>query len=226
MISKFKSSIWNSKFVTGQSLREIPIVSLRTTPTLRRGSEAISQGLLRRYAPRNDTFHRLPLFVGRLPKFLILTYIFSFFIFHFSFICYAQPISSVELINNAKQYDGKIVVYQGEVIGDIMKRGEFAWVNVHDGVNAIGIWLDKSLLKGIVWTGSYKSFGDVIEIEGIFHNRCLEHGGDLDIHAQSMRKIKDGGLIQEKLDINKINLAVYLTGVLCLVLILNRLKRR
>lgn len=141
-------------------------------------------------------------------------------------VSYAQPISSTELINKAKQYDGKIVVYQGEVIGDIMKRGEFAWVNVNDGVNAIGIWLDKSLLKNIVYTGSYKSLGDIVEVEGMFHNRCLEHGGDLDIHAQSIRKIKDGEVVKEKIDINKRNLAVYLTGVLCLVLILIRLKRR
>ena len=28
-------------------------------------------------------------------------------------MAYAQPVSSTELINNAKQYDGKVVIYKG-----------------------------------------------------------------------------------------------------------------
>ena len=66
--------------------------------------------------------------------------------------CYSQPLSSTELINNAKSYDGKTVVYEGEVIGDIMVRGAFAWINVNDGKNAIGIWLEKDLSKDIFFT--------------------------------------------------------------------------
>jgi hypothetical protein len=32
---------------------------------------------------------------------------------------FAQPVSSMELINQAKEYDGKVVSYSGEVIGEI-----------------------------------------------------------------------------------------------------------
>jgi len=73
---------------------------------------------------------------------------------------YAKPISSTELINDAKQYDGKVVTYEGEVIGDIMKRGPYAWLNISDGRNAIGIWIDSSSTKDIAYTGTYKSKGD------------------------------------------------------------------
>jgi hypothetical protein len=152
--------------------------------------------------------------------------IFGFMICSFRLFCYAQNVSSTELINNAKQHDAKTVVYSGEVIGDIMQRREFAWVNANDGVNAIGIWAPKDLVKDIVYTGNYKSHGDIIEAEGIFHRACPEHGGDLDIHAVSIRKIKDGYSVAEKINPAKRNLAVGLLGVLCLVLILIRLKHR
>jgi len=138
------------------------------------------------------------------------------------FYCYAQPISSAELINNAKLYDGKTVVYEGEVIGDIMARGGYAWINLNDGKNAIGVWIDKDLSNDITYTGSYKSKGDWIEITGIFHRACLEHGGDLDIHALALRKINNGRLIIERLNINKRNFVLVLLGILILIWILRK----
>lgn len=138
--------------------------------------------------------------------------------------CFAQLVSSAELINNAKQYDGQIVSYEGEVIGDIMVRGDFAWVNVNDGVNAIGIWVDKNLIKDILYTGSYKYKGDWVEVEGIFHRACTEHGGDLDIHANELRKIKAGSPVIEKPISFKINLAIILVITLCIIIILKILK--
>jgi len=135
-------------------------------------------------------------------------------------LVYAQPISSSDLINNAKQYDGKTVVYAGEVIGDIMPRGEFAWVNVNDNENAIGIWIDADLTKDLLYTGSYKSKGDWIEVTGVFHRACLEHGGDLDIHAQKLTKISQGRFISEEVPINKKKLSIYLSGaILCLLIL-------
>ncbi len=139
---------------------------------------------------------------------------------------YAQPVSSAELINNAKVYDGKIVVYTGEVIGDPMQRGNYAWLNINDGQNAIGIWLPSSLLSYTSFTGAYKSIGDTIEVTGIFHRACPQHGGDLDIHAQAIRKISTGRRVQQRLNIAKRNFTILLLGLLCLVWILTLLKRR
>jgi len=136
--------------------------------------------------------------------------------------CYAQPLSSTELINNAKEYDGKAVVYAGEVIGDVMVRGDFAWINLNDGENAIGIWLDKESVKEIQFTGSYKAKGDQFEITGVFHRSCTQHGGDLDIHAQDIRKISPGKLVKEKLHTGKRNFTIILLGILLLVLIFVR----
>lgn len=137
-------------------------------------------------------------------------------------VCCAQPLSSSELINNAKEYDGKTVVYGGEVIGDVMVRGDFAWINLNDGQNAIGIWLDKDLAKEIKYTGSYQAKGDRLEITGVFHRSCIQHGGDMDIHAQVLRKISPGELVKEQLHTGKRNFTIILLGILCLVLIFVR----
>ncbi len=133
-----------------------------------------------------------------------------------SAVTYAQPISSVELINNAKDYDSNPVVYQGEVIGDIMLRGEYAWINVNDGKNAIGIWIKKALIKDILYTGSYKEKGDLLEIAGKFNRSCLEHGGDLDIHARSINKISSGSKIPHSVNKKQINLILGLFGIFVL----------
>ncbi len=148
----------------------------------------------------------------------------AFILLVFANYSYAQPISSAELINNAKFYNGKVVLYGGEVIGDVMIRGGYAWLNVNDGKNAIGIWTTRDSAADINYTGSYKSRGDYIEVIGVFNRACLQHGGDLDIHAQSIWKIRSGRHIIERANTNKRNLAVILLGVLCLLWILKRLK--
>lgn len=157
-------------------------------------------------------------------KFIVYSIILLVLSFAFTGICFAQPISSSDLINNAKFYDGKNVSYVGEVIGDIMMRGNFAWVNVNDGKNALGIWIDKALLKEITYTGNYRSEGDRVEVTGVFHRACLAHGGDLDIHAQIIRKIVSGRSRRETLSISKRNLTFLLSGILLLMLALSRVK--
>ena len=139
---------------------------------------------------------------------------------------FAQSLSSSELINHAKEYDGKLVVYSGEVIGDVMLRGEFAWVNINDGQNALGVWMSAVLAKEIKFTGNYKSRGDHLEITGIFHRSCPEHGGDLDIHAQSLRKVGNGRIVKESLNFDKVNLSLILLGALFLVWILTLFKHK
>jgi hypothetical protein len=136
-------------------------------------------------------------------------------------IAYAQPISSTDLINNAKKYDGKVVDYRGEAIGDIMIRGQYAWVNINDGKNAIGVWGLTALIKDITHKGSYGFKGDVVEITGIFNRSCPEHGGDLDIHAQAISKVTSGKQLFESTDLNKIKITLILLGIAILLYIPN-----
>ena len=136
--------------------------------------------------------------------------------------CYAQTFTSLELINNAKQHDGKIITYKGEVIGDVMIRKEYVWLNVNDGIIAIGIWAPKTMIQDIRYAGDYHKKGDIVEVFGTFHRSCLEHGGDLDIHASEIKKITPGSL-----DIHPISKKKVYIGIssLALVLLFYALKK-
>lgn len=136
--------------------------------------------------------------------------------------CFAQASTSLDLLNNAKQYDGKTVNYKGEVIGDVMIRGDYAWVHVNDGTIAIGIWAPKSLIKGIRYAGDYHKKGDTVEVSGTFHQSCSEHGGDLDIHASEIKKVTSGIRIVQPISRKKVYIGVY---SLIFVLLFYALKR-
>jgi len=136
--------------------------------------------------------------------------------------CYAQTSTSLELINNAKQYDGKIITYKGEVIGDVMIRGEHAWLHVNDGIIAIGIWAPKTMVQDIRYAGDYHKKGDTVEVSGTFHRSCLEHGGDLDIHAFGINKITPGSLVIQPISKKKVYIGI---SSLILVLLFYALKK-
>ncbi|MFA5223942.1 MAG: DNA-binding protein [Candidatus Omnitrophota bacterium] len=139
---------------------------------------------------------------------------------------FSQGISSSELIKGAKEYDTKTVTFTGEAIGDVMIRGEFAWVNINDGENSLGVWMSASLAREIKFTGSYETQGDRLEVTGRFNRACLEHGGDLDIHVQKLRKISPGMRINRILHPGKKNLSLILFGALFLIWILTLFRHK
>ncbi|MDD5255748.1 MAG: DNA-binding protein [Candidatus Omnitrophica bacterium] len=143
----------------------------------------------------------------------------------FGSVC-AQPAESRELVSRTDLYDGKTVVYEGEAIGDIMVRGDHAWVNLHDGSYAIGVWIKREAAALITHTGGYKSKGDWVEVTGVFNKACPQHGGDLDIHGESLRIITPGALRQEMVSQDKKNIAYILAGVLCLVMIVSLFMKK
>ena len=153
-------------------------------------------------------------------------FIIFFVVLAYMQVSFAQSLSSSELINNAKQYDGRLITYSGEVIGEVMSRGQNAWVNINDGNNALGVWMSSLLAKEINFVGNYQSRGDNLEITGIFHRACLEHGGDLDIHAQGLRKLKDGWMVSHSINLDARNLSLILLGVLFLIWILTLFRRK
>ncbi len=164
----------------------------------------------------------LSFFLNRSFRLSVCCFLGMFIVSSYGFV---QATDSRELIDHADRYDGTTLSYTGEIVGDIMKRGEFAWINVSDGKNSIGVWLHQDLLKGVVYTGSYKVQGAVVEVSGVFHRACPEHGGDLDLHAQDLRILSKGSVLQRPVNLEKKKLSLGLLGVTCLVLLLNRYKR-
>lgn len=101
-------------------------------------------------------------------------------------------VSSNDLIENARSLDGGVVCYTGEVIGDILKRGDHTWLNISDGNNAMGVWVETALLDEITTPGRYGEHGDEVRVTGVFHRACAEHGGDMDLHATQIELLYAG----------------------------------
>jgi len=114
--------------------------------------------------------------------------------------CHAYTVSSNELIEKAKDLDGREVVYRGELVTDILKRGGHVWINLNDGDNAIGVWCRMEHTKTMTYAGDYQHRGDIVEVYGIFNRACGEHGGELDIHAYRVDVVRTGFYRWEKMD--------------------------
>ena len=138
-----------------------------------------------------------------------------------SSVCFAQAISSRELIGKAQEYDNVVVIYEGEPVGSILRRGDFAWLNINDGSTAIGVWLSKDKAESVKYIGGYKQKGDWVSVTGVFHRACPEHGGGLDIHAQELFVVKTGEAIKEVVSRRKILWLELLSGVLACLLIIH-----
>jgi len=99
--------------------------------------------------------------------------------------------SGKALIENSAYFDGTIVTFRGEVIG-VITRGDYAWVNILDNGVAIGVWCRAGDARKVSVVGDYRHIGDNVELVGTFHMACPEHGGDLDIHADSFTVVAAG----------------------------------
>lgn len=130
-----------------------------------------------------------------------------------------------EVLENPKHYDGMTVRVEGEAVGDIMRRGEYAWLTlndddyVHDSDAAlmevhsynigIGVWLPMQEASKIGYLGRYGVRGDRIEITGVFNASCDVHGGEVDIHAEKLTVLHEGYEMYESIDTWKLYAAPF-----------------
>jgi hypothetical protein len=120
-----------------------------------------------------------------------------------TFFSSADAVPSNILLKNPVLFDGKIIEYQGEAVGDVMNRGDFSWVNVLNAGKAIGVWLRAKDADKILVAGDYSHRGDAVKATGVFHRSCTEHGGDMDIHASEMQIITKGYEVKHPVDEKK-----------------------
>ncbi len=153
----------------------------------------------------------------------------------------AVEVNTAELLDDWERYDGREVIFRGEAIGDIMRRGDSAWITVNDdsysrearleagelggGNSGMGVWLPVEEAEKIETLGRYGTVGDLVEVRGVFNADCLEHGGDFDIHASSLVVIYPGRELDSSPDT-----AMYLAAVFAFIFLLGTLtpimKRR
>jgi hypothetical protein len=154
-------------------------------------------------------------------KTIILTCI---LIFSFPIACMAKEYSNFnELIENGKKIDNTKIILKGEAIGECMNRGKYSWVNISDGSNAMGIWINNEQVQSIKNFGKYGYKGDIVKINGTFNRACVDHGGDMDIHAISVEIIEAGGKVTIPISNNKKGIAIILM-LITLTLIFSYVK--
>jgi hypothetical protein len=125
-------------------------------------------------------------------------------------------------------WNGKAVTFHGEAIGEVMVRGDYAWIHLNDdaymiknveegaklgGYNSgMAIWLPAALTKQIDTYGDYQHEGSIVEVKGVFNAACKEHGGDLDIHATALTQMVPGHVVVDAVPAWKAALAVLLAA--------------
>lgn len=128
-------------------------------------------------------------------------------------------VSSAALVENANQWDGRTISFKGEAIGEVMIRGDMAWIHVNDdtymekavpaggklsGYNSgHAIWLPADLARKIGVFGDYRHQGDIVKVIGVFYAACREHGGDMDIHAASLTILGPGRSLQQSVSAHR-----------------------
>ena len=138
----------------------------------------------------------------------------------------AQAVTSTQLIEEASALDGQPVTFTGEVVGDIMRRGDYTWLNLSDTVNAMGVWIPTALVGDIHTAGRYAAHGDEVRIQGVFHRACKEHGGDMDIHATQITLLSPAYATPHTVQPVRLVIAALLTLVAGTLLTRFLLKRR
>ncbi len=145
---------------------------------------------------------------------------------------------STELINHQNVlgdvtkglfWNGKAITFHGEAIGEVMVRGDYAWIHLNDdaymvenieegaklgGYNSgMAVWVPSALTKQIDTYGDYQHEGSIVSIAGVFNGACKQHGGDMDIHATSLRVLAAGHVVVDPVRPWKVVLAVVLASI-------------
>lgn len=147
--------------------------------------------------------------------------------------------ASGDLIEHPKTWDGQVIPFKGEAIGEAMIRGAYAWLHINDdayylknveegaalgGYNTgMAVWLPANLAREVTIFGDYKHEGDIVEVRGTFNAACAQHGGDMDIHATELRVMTPGHHAIDYVRLWKVALAI---GLSLLAFVLWQAERR
>jgi hypothetical protein len=151
-------------------------------------------------------------------------------------------VNSATLVENANLWNGRIVAFKGEAIGESMVRGGMAWLHLNDdaymeknieegavlgGYNSgHAVWVSTELAKKIRFFGDFKHDGDIVRVTGVFHAVCREHGGDMDIHASSLEIIRPGYPVPQVVNLQRGMIAVLLFAAAALLYGIRRIAVR
>lgn len=111
-------------------------------------------------------------------------------------IAHAQatgPLTGAEVVALGPDGDGETITLVGEAIGDSLRAEQgHQWINVLSGGVAVGVWLPDDDADLVGTLGDYRAVGDIVRATGRFNYACDQHGGDLDVHAETFTVTEPG----------------------------------
>lgn len=153
-------------------------------------------------------------------------------------------VTSSEVLECPAAFDGQVVVYIGEVVGDVLRRRGGAWVLMNDdeyaletgplrshgqprGYNSgMSVWLDGDLRDLVDVTGGPERRGDILVVRGVVHRADPDDGGGLTIRAFAAEVAVEGQSLSVPVHRAQVVVAVLL-GLAALVLfVVERRSRR
>jgi len=114
--------------------------------------------------------------------------------------------------------DGREVVHVGEVVGDVLRRADGAWVLLNDdpyaldvgplgphrerlGFNSgLAVWLPDGLHEALGEPGRHGRRGDVVRVTGTFLRADPADGGGLTVRANALEVLAPSRAVEEPLN--------------------------
>jgi hypothetical protein len=150
--------------------------------------------------------------------------------------------SSTTLVEEAAKWNGRKVIFTGEAVGEKMVRGLKAWIhlnddaymwkNIEEGAKLGGynsgqaIWVDAGSAGKITYYGNYLHEGDIVKVTGTFHSVCRDHGGDMDIHADTLEIVKIGHPVAHVINYRRAVLGLILLALAGILFWIRSIARR
>ncbi|MFO8076072.1 MAG: hypothetical protein ACQETV_08875 [Actinomycetota bacterium] len=119
-------------------------------------------------------------------------------------------VTSTELYDCPQAWDGRLVAYEGEVVGGVLERADGAWAQVNDDVYAgaagplpahreyrgansgVGVLVPPALAAEIAAVGGPRQRGDRLAVEGRFHRVDAASGEVAVIRAERGEVVATG----------------------------------
>lgn len=115
-------------------------------------------------------------------------------------------VASDDLLLCPRTYDGRVVRYEGEAVGEVLERSDHAWVQLNDdaysqtaslprrpahagGNVGVGVRLPRDEADAIERVGGPSWRGDVLAVQGVFHRAMPDSADAMAIDARQVQRL-------------------------------------
>ena len=154
-----------------------------------------------------------------------------------------MPVTSTELIECPSLFDGRVVRYEGEAVGEVLLRPGRAWVHVNDdlyarqlgpvaehrtvagGNSGMAISMPRDNAVEVV-PGSFRRVGTGVAVVGTFMRADPQDGGSPAIVATAVEIVREPRVIEQRVSTVRVIVAAAMAMVVLGLLFLRRARQR